>query len=153
MTAEGKVRAVEELHRLKTVERPKVVRDIEEARGHGDLSENAEYHAAKEKQGHIEHRIRTLEDQISRAEVIDLSRINGSKVVFGVTVKLFDTKSEDEVTYRIVGELEADITKGLISVKSPIAQAMIGKEVGDEVVAQTPGGRRQFEIIDIVVKL
>lgn len=151
MTAEGKIKAVEELNLLKTVERPKIVREIEAARAHGDLSENAEYHAAKEKQSHIEGRILFLEDIIGRAEVVDLSRIDGSKVVFGVTVKLVDPETEKEVTYRIVGDHEADIQKGRISVSSPIARALIGKEVGDEATVLAPGGNRVYGIIDIKV--
>jgi len=151
MTADGKAKAETELTRLKTVERPKVVKEIEEARAHGDLSENAEYHAAKEKQGHIETRIQVMEDLLARCEVVDLSRVDGSKVVFGVTVKLYDTDADKECNYRIVGELEADISKGWISVASPIARAMIGKEVGDEVTVQTPGGRRLFEVVEISV--
>ncbi|HLG18526.1 MAG TPA: transcription elongation factor GreA [Bdellovibrionota bacterium] len=152
MTASGKIKLVEELTRLKAVERPKVVKEIEEARGHGDLSENAEYHAAKEKQGHIETRIRMLEDVVGRAEVVDLSKIDGSKVVFGVTVRLYDTDAEKELRYKIVGELEADISKGLISISSPIAKALIGKEAGDEVTVQTPGGSRELEIIEICLE-
>lgn len=151
MTAKGKIRLIEEISRLKTVERPKIVKEIEEARGHGDLSENAEYHAAKEKQGQIEGRIQYLEDQLSRAEVIDPSKINDSRVMFGVTVKLFDIHTEKELQYTIVGELEANIQKGLISVTSPMARGLIGKEVGDTAIVQTPGGRREFEVVDIVV--
>ncbi len=152
MTAEGKIKLIEELTRLKTVERPKIVREIEAARAHGDLSENAEYHAAKEKQGQVEARIRFIEDQVSRAEVIDRARIDSSKVVFGVTVKLFDSDLERELRYRIVGEMEANIEKNLISINSPIAKALIGKEVGDVAVVQVPGGRRELEIVDIFVE-
>jgi len=152
MTAKGKMKALEELARLKTVERKAIVKEIETARAHGDLSENAEYHAAKEKQGHIETRIRFLEDQTSRAEVIDVSKINKDRVTFGVTVMLFDTSSEKELKYRIVGELEANVQEGLISINSPIAKGLIGKEVGDTAVVQVPGGKRELEVTDILVE-
>ena len=152
MTAEGRAKVQEELSRLKSVERSKIVKEIEAARGHGDLSENAEYHAAKERQGHVESRIRLLEDYLARAEVIDISRIDGSRVVFGVTVRLVDVNNDQELTYRIVGDLESDLQKGLISVNSPIAKALIGKEVGDQVTVQVPGGRRELEITEIQVK-
>ncbi len=150
ITAEGKVHLQEELTRLKGVERPRIVKEIEVAREHGDLSENAEYHAAKEKQGHLESRILFLEDQIARAEVIDLSRLDLSRVVFGVKVKVYDPDSDRELTYRIVGETESDIQKGWISVHSPIAKALIGKEVGDEAVVNTPGGNRELEVMEIL---
>jgi transcription elongation factor GreA len=149
MTKSGLVKLKDELKRLKSVERPQNVRDIEEARAHGDLSENAEYHAAKERQSHINGRIEQVEDWISRAEVIDVTKIKGDRVVFGATVTLSDTETEKEVTYRIVGELEADIKKGLISVTSPIARGLIGREVGDEVKIQVPGGAREYEITDL----
>ena len=149
LTLAGKERMTEELAHLKRVERPKIVRDIEEARAHGDLSENAEYHAAKDKQGQIEGRIRMLEDMLGRAEVIDTSKADGSRVVFGVTVDLYDPTQDKELRYQIVGEYEADIDQGRISVTSPIARALIGKEVGDEVVVQTPGGRKEFELTNI----
>lgn len=152
VTAHGKAKLLEELTLLKTVERPKVVKDIEEARAHGDLRENAEYHAAKEKQGHIEGRIMFLEDQLSRCEVIDPSRLDTKKVVFGVTVKLFDTDSEKELKYKIVGDIESDAPRGLISINSPIARALVGKEKGDVAVVQAPGGKRELEIIDISVE-
>jgi len=151
ITAEGKTKLTEELTRLKSLERPKIVKEIEIARGHGDLSENAEYHAAKEKQSHVEGRIQQLEDQISRLEVIDLSKLDGERVVFGVSVTVYDLASEKEHTYRIVGDLEGDLQKGLISVSSPLAKALIGKEVGDEVIVVTPGGRREVEITGIRV--
>lgn len=146
MTKGGLVRLKEELKRLKNVERPKIVKEIAEARSHGDLSENAEYHAAKEKQSHIEGRIAQVEHWIATAEVIDLSKHVGDKVVFGATVKLTDGESGDEVTYRIVGELEADLKQGRISVTSPIARALIGRAEGDEVVVRTPGGQKAYEI-------
>jgi len=152
ITAEGRIKAIEELTRLKTIERPKIVREIETARAHGDLSENAEYHAAKEKQSHVEGRIKMLEDLVGRAEVIDLSRVDGSRVVFGVSVTVCDTETDREFSYRIVGEIESDVSKGWISIASPIARALIGKEVGDEVTVQTPGGKRAFEVIEIRVK-
>lgn len=151
MTQEGKVKLSQELSQLKNTERPNVVNEIEVARSHGDLSENAEYHAAKEKQGMIEARIQYLEDQLGRAEIIDLSKIDGSRVVFGVKVKLLDTETEKEMTYRIVGDLESDLEQGQISISSPIAKALIGKEVGDQVTVATPGGRRELEIVDITV--
>ena len=151
MTAGGKNKLMEELSRLKTVERIKIVREIEAARGHGDLSENAEYHAAKEHQGQLEARIRFLEDQTSRAEVIDPSRMDCSRVVFGLTVELLDGTREKKVSYRIVGELEADLSKGQISVNSPIAKALIGRKVGDVVEVLVPGGRRELEIIGISI--
>lgn len=149
MTAAGKEKLFDELTQLKSVERPKVVKEIEVARAHGDLRENAEYHAAKEKQGHIEGRIQYLEDQLSRCEVIDPSRLDTSKVVFGVTVKLFDNDNDKELQYRIVGDIEADAVNGLISVNSPIARSLIGKEVGDVAIVQAPGGRRELEVVKI----
>ncbi len=151
LTAAGKIKLVEELTQLKNVERYKIAREIETARAHGDLSENAEYHAAKEKQGQIEGRIRYLEDLISRSEVIDVSKHDGSKVVFGVTVRLYDSSSDKELKYKIVGEIEANIDLGMISVTSPISQALIGKEVGDSVTVRAPGGMRELEIIEIIV--
>jgi len=146
MTKGGLVRLKDELKRLKNVERPKIVKEIAEARSHGDLSENAEYHAAKEKQSHVEGRILQVEHWIASAEVIDVTRHAGDKVVFGATVTLEDTDSGDEVTYRIVGELEADLKLGRISVTSPIARALIGREEGDSVTVQTPGRKREYEI-------
>jgi len=125
------------------------VKDIEEARAHGDLSENAEYHAAKERQSHIAGRIAQVEDWMARAEVIDVSKIAGEKVVFGATVTLADVETDKKVTYRIVGELEADLKKGLISVTSPISRGMIGREVGDMVNIQAPGGVREYEITEV----
>lgn len=148
MTKTGRDRLQEELKRLKSVERPKIVREIEEARAHGDLSENAEYKFAKEKQGHVEGRIQQVEDWLARAEVIDVSRLSGDKVVFGATVRLEDGDG-DEKTYRIVGEFEADLKKGLISVTSPIARSLIGKEVGDTVRVQAPGGAREYEVLAV----
>ncbi len=149
MTRSGQRKLLDELKRLKTVDRPNIVREIEEARAHGDLSENAEYKFAKEKQGHIEGRIQQVEDWLARAEVIDVSRLGGDKVVFGATVTLLDVDTDKTVKYRIVGEIEADLKQGLISVNSPLARSLIGREVGDEVVVRTPGGERTYEILEI----
>ena len=146
MTPGGLVRLKQELKRLKNVERPKIVKEIAEARSHGDLSENAEYHAAKEKQSHVEGRITQVEHWIATAEVIDVSKLSGDRVVFGATVHLTDSQSGDEVIYRIVGELEADLKQGRISVTSPIARALIGKSEGDVVKVRAPGGEREYEI-------
>jgi len=146
MTRSGLARLKGELKRLKNVERPKIVKEIAEARSHGDLSENAEYHAAKEKQSHVEGRIIQVEHWIASAEVIDVTKHAGERVVFGATVKLEDTGSGDAVTYRLVGELEADLKQGRISVTSPIARALIGREEGDTVTVRTPGGEREYEI-------
>jgi transcription elongation factor GreA len=149
MTKGGLLRLKEELKRLKNVERPKIVKEIAEARSHGDLSENAEYHAAKEKQSHIEGRILQVEHWIASAEVIDVSKHAGDRVVFGATVSLEESESGDQVTYRIVGELEADLKLGRISVTSPIARALIGREEGDAVTVRTPGGQKEYEIQSI----
>jgi transcription elongation factor GreA len=149
MTRSGLLRLKQELKRLKAEERPRVVRDIADARSHGDLSENAEYHAAKEKQGHIEGRIAQVEHWIASAEVIDVSKHAGDRVVFGATVHLEDSDSGDRAKYRIVGELEADLKQGKISVTSPIARALIGRSEGDTVVVSTPGGKKEYEIQSI----
>jgi transcription elongation factor GreA len=146
MTKSGLIRLKNELKRLKTVERPKIVKEIAEARAHGDISENAEYHAAKEKQSHVEGRLLQVEHWIASAEVIDVTKHAGDRVIFGATVTLEDSDSGDEVRYRIVGELEADLKQGKISVTSPIARALIGRGEGDAVTVQTPGGARQYEI-------
>jgi transcription elongation factor GreA len=146
MTKGGLVRLKDELKRLKNVERPKIVKEIAEARAHGDLSENAEYHAAKEKQSHVEGRIAQVEHWIASAEVIDVTKHAGDRVVFGATVSLEDAESGDQVTYRIVGELEADLKQGKISVTSPIARALIGRSEGDTVVVRSPGGEKEYEI-------
>jgi transcription elongation factor GreA len=146
MTPSGLVRLKEELKRLKGVERPRIVKEIAEARSHGDLSENAEYHAAKEKQSHVEGRLMQVEHWIASAEVIDVTKHAGDRVIFGATVTLEDSDSGDEVRYRIVGELEADLKQGKISVTSPIARALIGRIEGDAVTVQTPGGAREYEI-------
>lgn len=149
MTGEGYKVLDEELKRLKSVERPSVIAAISEARSHGDLSENAEYHAAKERQGWIEGRIAEIEDKISRAQVIDVSKLSGSQVKFGATVKVVDEDTEEEAKYQIVGEHEAEVKAGKISVSSPLARAMIGKEVGDVVEVNTPGGVKAYEILKV----
>lgn len=149
MTAEGYQVLDEELKRLKSVERPSVIAAISEARSHGDLSENAEYHAAKERQGWIEGRIAEIEDKISRAQVIDVSKLSGAQVKFGATVTVVDEDTEEEGTYQIVGEHEADVKQGKISIASPIARAMIGKEQGDVVEVNTPGGVKAYEILKV----
>ncbi|MEE4240473.1 MAG: transcription elongation factor GreA [Desulfopila sp.] len=143
----GKLRA--ELERLERVERAAVVRAIETARQHGDLKENAEYHAAKERQGHIEGRILELKDKLSRAEVIDCSKVSCEKAVFGTVVRLLDMDTEEEFAYQLLGPEEADVKRGSISILSPLGRSILGKEVGDEVVAQTPGGTREFEVVEI----
>ncbi|RPH68393.1 MAG: transcription elongation factor GreA [Myxococcaceae bacterium] len=150
ITASGLRRLKEELKQLQTVERGKISKEIEVARAHGDLRENAEYHAAKEKQSHVEGRILSLNDWIARAEVIDVSKLSGDKVVFGATVKLVDAESDKEVTYTLVGELEADIKRRLISVISPLARGLIGKAVGDLVTVQSPGGAREYEVVEVL---
>jgi len=149
MTQEGYQRLQEELKHLTRVERPKVVKDIEIARGHGDLSENAEYDAAKDRQGFIEGRIRELNDKIARAQVINPAELDEDKVVFGAKVTLFDVDSGNEVTYQIVGEDEADIKDGKISVTSPVGKALIGHRLDDEVRIQVPSGLKIYELIDI----
>ena len=149
ITPEGLGRLQDELRRLKSEERPAVIRAIAEAREHGDLSENAEYHAAKERQAFIEGRVAELEDKISRAEVIDPTKISGKKVMFGARVQVVDEDSSKESTYQIVGTEEADIAKGLLSVTSPLARALIGKEVGDQVEVQAPSGAKYYEILSV----
>lgn len=140
-----------ELKHLKSVERPAIIRAISEAREHGDLSENAEYHSAKEKQSFIEGRVKELEGVISLADVIDLGRMSGT-VKFGATVTLVDEDTDEEKTYQIVGEYEANIEAGLLNIKSPIARALIGKDEGDSVEVRTPGGVRSYEVLSIVYK-
>ena len=149
MTGEGYAVLDEELKRLKTVERPAVVAAIGEARAHGDLSENAEYHAAKERQGWIEGRIAEIEDKIARAQVIDVSKLSGDQVKFGATVSLIDEDTDESARYQIVGEHEADVKQGRVSITSPIARAMIGKESGDVVEVNTPGGVKAYEITKV----
>lgn len=149
MTAAGHAAMLEEIRHLKTVERPRIIKAISEARAHGDLSENAEYHAAKEQQGWNEARVAELEDMISRAEVIDVSKLSGDTVKFGARVKVVDEDTEDEAVYQIVGEFEADVKAGKLSITSPIARAMIGKQEGDTVEVMTPGGGKSYEILKI----
>ncbi len=149
ITHAGLARLKDELKRLKTYERPKIVKEIAEARSHGDLSENAEYHAAKDKQSHLEGRILQVEDWIARADVIEVGKLKGDRAVFGATVTLADGDSGDEVRYQIVGELEADLKRGRISVTSPIARAIIGKQEGDAVKVRAPGGEREYEIVSV----
>lgn len=152
MTAGGLAPLQDELKRLKSKERPAVIKAIAEAREHGDLSENAEYHAAKERQGFIEGRIQELEDVISRADIIDVSKLSGSVVMFGATVCFADEDTDEETTYQIVGPYEADLDKKRISVQSPIARALIGKTVGDTTEVRAPGGVKSYEIIDVKFK-
>ncbi len=149
MTEGGHAAMLDEIKHLKSVERPRIIRAIEEARSHGDLSENAEYHAAKEQQGWVEARVAELEDKISRAEVIDITRLGGDTVKFGATVSLVDEDTDEESRYQIVGEFEADVKQGKISITSPIARALIGKTEGDTVEVMTPGGGKSYEIIKI----
>ena len=150
MTIRGAELLREELARLKSEDRPQVIQAIAEARAHGDLKENAEYHAAKEQQGFIEGRIKEIEGKLSHIQVIDVTEIDAKgKVVFGATVELLDVQSDSEITYRIVGEDEADINAGLISYTSPIARALIGKEEGEEVTFSAPGGDKHYEIIEV----
>ncbi|MFC3267980.1 transcription elongation factor GreA [Vulcaniibacterium thermophilum] len=150
LTAKGAARLRAELEELKSVKRPAIIAAIAEARAHGDLRENAEYHAAREQQGFIEGRIKLLEGELSHAEIIDVSKINaGSRVVFGATVVVADAESGEETTYQIVGDLEADIKQGLIAITSPLARALIGKNEGDTVTLEAPGGRREFEIVEV----
>jgi transcription elongation factor GreA len=147
LTAAGAERLKQELKELKTVKRPAVIEAIAVARDHGDLKENAEYHAAREQQGFIEGRIKELESVISNARIIDVTRLNpNGKVVFGCTVELVDVESGDEVTYQIVGDVEADINANRIAVSSPIARALIGKEEGEDIAVEAPGGVREYEI-------
>ena len=150
MTRAGAEAIKRELKRLKSVDRPKNVHDIAVAREHGDLRENAEYHAAKERQSHIEGRIQMLEDRLARAQIIDVSKLSGDRVVFGATVRLEDTDSGASTQYTIVGETEADLKKGRISITSPIARGLIGREAGDTVKIRTPGGEREYEILEVV---
>lgn len=148
MTPIGYKAAQVELKQLKSVDRPAVIKAIAEAREHGDLSENAEYHAAREQQSHIEGRIKVLESTIGLADVIDVSKLSGS-VKFGATVELIDEDTEQEKTYQIVGEIEADIDRNLLNIKSPIARALIGKEEGDSVEVRTPGGTKNYEVVSV----
>jgi len=149
MTGEGYTALDDELKRLKTRERPSVIAAISEARLHGDLSENAEYHAAKDRQGWIEGRIAEIEDKIARAQIIDVTRLSGKQVKFGATVSVVDEDTEESARYQIVGEHEADVKSGKISLSSPLSRAMIGKEVGDVVEVNTPGGVKAYEIVKL----
>ena len=150
LTTVGAQRLREELEQLKSVQRPAVIHAIAEARAHGDLKENAEYHAAREQQGFIEGRIQQLEYVLSHCQLIDVATLNaGDRVVFGATVELVETESGEEVTYQIVGDLESDIKQRLISISSPIARAMIGKHEGDTIVIEAPGGQREYDIISV----
>jgi transcription elongation factor GreA len=149
MTAAGYARLEAEIKRLKTVERPAIIRQIQEARTHGDLSENAEYHAAKERQGFIEGRVLELEDKISRAQVIDVSKLSGNSIKFGATVTLIDEDTDEKSRYQIVGEIEADVKDGRISITSPMARALIGKTKGDTVEVMTPGGGRSYTVTKV----
>ncbi|MEE4294928.1 MAG: transcription elongation factor GreA [Xanthomonadales bacterium] len=150
MTKKGVDRLREELAQLKKVERPKIIAAIAEARAHGDLKENAEYHAAREQQSFIEGRIQHLEYSISHAQIIDVEKLNaGDRVVFGATVTLADEESGKETVYQVVGDVEADIKHNLIAVSSPMARALIGREVGDVVTVKAPGGDREYEIVDV----
>ena len=150
MTAAGAEKLRAELNELKSVARPRVIKAIAEAREHGDLKENAEYHAAREQQGFIEGRIQEIEAKLSHAQIIEPAKLDaGGKVVFGATVELFDVEKEEEITYQIVGEDEADIKEGKISITSPLARAMIGKEVDDVAEVNAPGGQREYEIVAI----
>jgi transcription elongation factor GreA len=151
MTRESYEKLEADLKRLRTEERPKIVKEIEEARAHGDLSENAEFHAAKERQSHIEGRVRMLDDKLARAQIIDPSGQDTGQVRFGLTVVLVDTETDEKVTYKILGEDEANVSEGKISVTSPVARALLGKAVGDEIKVSVPRGTREFEILEIRV--
>ncbi|MGL4965991.1 MAG: transcription elongation factor GreA [Inquilinus sp.] len=149
MTAGGYNRLQEELKHLKSVARPEVIKAIAEAREHGDLSENAEYHAARERQSFIEGRVMELEDRISRAEIIDTSKLSGDTVKFGATVTLADEDTDEEITYQIVGQDESDIKEGRLSITAPLARSLIGKSEGDQVEVTTPGGSKSYEIVTV----
>jgi transcription elongation factor GreA len=149
MTAEGYRALEDEVQHLKMIERPQVIKMIAEARAHGDLSENAEYHAAKDRQAFIEGRVMDLEDKLSRAEIIDVSKLSGKTVKFGATVTLADEDTDTKVKYQIVGDLEADAKRGRISISSPIARALIGKTAGDTVEVAAPGGAKSYEILKV----
>lgn len=150
MTSKGAQRLREELENLKSVKRPEVINAIAEARAHGDLKENAEYHAAREQQSFIEGRIKQLESELSHAEIIDITKLSaGTKIVFGATVTLADTETDEEKRYQIVGDLEADIKMGLIAISSPLARALIGKLEGDSVTIDAPAGQREYEVVSV----
>ncbi len=150
ITTQGAQRLRAELEELKSVKRPAVIQAIAEARAHGDLKENAEYHAAREQQGFIEGRIKQLESELSNAQLIDVSTLNaGDKVVFGATVVLADVENDEERTYQLVGDLEADIKQGLIAISSPVARALVGKHEGDTITIDAPAGQREYEIVSV----
>ncbi len=149
MTSGGHAALETELKHRQQVERPRIIQAISEARAHGDLSENAEYHSAKEAQSHNEGRIAELEDKLSRAEIIDVAKLTGTKIKFGATVTLIDEDTEEEKKYQIVGDMEADVKQGRISISSPIARALIGKDIGDTVEVMAPGGARSYEVIAV----
>jgi transcription elongation factor GreA len=149
ITPEGATRLRDELTQLKSVARPAIIQAIATAREHGDLSENAEYHAARERQSFIEGRIKEIEDKLARAEVIDPSKLAGDRVAFGAIIKLSNTDTGEESTYRILGADESDLAKGSISITSPLARSLLGKQVGDEVKVRMPGGERTYEVLDI----
>jgi transcription elongation factor GreA len=149
MTADGYQRLTEELKHLKAVERPAVIKAIAEAREHGDLSENAEYHAARERQSFIEGRVQEIEDRISRADIIDVTKLTGDTVKFGATVTVADEDTDEEITYQIVGQDESDVKQGRLSVTAPLSRVLIGKSVGDVVEMTTPGGSKSYEIVNI----
>lgn len=152
MTAEGFAALEAEIKHLKAVERPRIIKAIAEARTHGDLAENAEYHAAKEQQGITEARVADLEDKLSRADIIDVSKLKGDRVMFGATVTLLDEDTEEKVKYRIVGELEANVKQGKISITSPIARALLGKRKRDVIEVSTPGGGKSYEVLRVSFK-
>ncbi len=149
MTPSGHSALEAELRQRQQEERPRIIAAISEARAHGDLSENAEYHAAKEQQSHNEGRIAELEDKLSRAEVIDITKLNGTKIKFGAAVTLVDEDTDEKRTYQIVGDMEADVKAGRISISSPIARALIGKDIGDTVEVMAPGGARSYEVVAV----
>ena len=149
ITPEGATKLREELIHLRSVERPAVIQAIATAREHGDLSENAEYHAARDRQSFIEGRIKDIENKLALAEVIDTSKLAGDRVAFGATIKLSNTETGEEVTYRILGADESDLAKGSISITSPLARSLLGKQVGDEVKVRMPGGERTYEVLEI----
>ena len=152
MTADGYARLEEELRHLKAVERPAAIRAIADAREHGDISENAEYHAARDRQSFLEGRLAELEDKISRAEVIDVSKLSGRQVKFGATVTLVDEDTDEKSAYQIVGEDESDIKTRRLSITSPLARALIGKQVGETIEVSTPGGSKSYEIVKVQYK-
>jgi len=152
MTAEGYAALEAEIKHLKTVERPRIIKQIADARTHGDLSENAEYHAAKEQQGITEARMADLEDKLSRADIIDVSKLKGDQVMFGATVTLLDEDTNEKVKYRVVGEIEADVKKGKISITSPLARALLGKRKNNIVEVSTPGGGKSYKVLKVEFK-